>query len=179
MNVEELLALNTWIDQEVRGRRVIEIYQNLHDVLNQNAQPNQPKQPFEQQKAALVQVLAEVDLARLTIDQLNFLEKLGIAPHLGETGISTVEDILVKNPVDIATAVARFGDIINQLNQGVSKSDQIKAGLCASPQQWSQDSRVNRAVNAKIEILRVRIGFVGQIQTAFGTKESCVRQLPD
>ena len=129
MNVEELFALNAWIDREIGEKRVVKRYQALHNILNQNAQPNQAKQPFEQQKSELINILRDIDLPRLTIDQLNFLENLGIAQHVGEHGISEIEDILVRNPIDVATAASRIAEIVKRLSQGVEKSNQIKAGL--------------------------------------------------
>jgi hypothetical protein len=79
MNVTELYALTFWIDNEIHNANIVNKYQELHTILSQNSQPNQQKQPFENQKDNLITSLRDVPLNTLTLDQLDFLEKLGIA----------------------------------------------------------------------------------------------------
>lgn len=129
MNLEDLVGLTEWVDVEIVRAGVMSQYQALQAILNANAQPNNAKAPFEEQKNALTTTLISVDLSRLNIDQLSFLDKLNIGPVVGQRGVDLVENILVKNPVDIATAVAQLGQTIGLLSDGVSKSAQIKNGL--------------------------------------------------
>jgi hypothetical protein len=157
MDIEELYALTNWIDQEIGSKKIVKRYQLLQNILNQNSQANQARQPFEQQKSELLTALGSVSLQSLTIDQLNFLEKLGIASHVGESGVHKVEDILVKNPIDVATAASKIDEIIKKFNQAIEKSNQLKTGLkgCVDP---SSSDMLN-------EIL-VRVSFSGRAAMA-------------
>jgi hypothetical protein len=129
MNVSELFDLTYWIEEQIVKTQIVNKYQALQGVLQQNIQPNQQKQPFASQKEALIAALLAVNLDQLTKDQLNFLSNLGIGTAVGKEGIDTIEDILFKNAIDIATAAQKVKEIINRINQGVQKSNQIKTGL--------------------------------------------------
>lgn len=129
MHVTELYELTMWIDREIVEGQIEQKYQALHSVLHQNAQPNQQKQPFESQKTDLMEAISNVALDRLTIDQLEFLGKLGIAQHIAENGIETVEDILFKNVIDIATSAENVQEIIQSIKEGINRSNKIKSGL--------------------------------------------------
>ncbi|WP_187148401.1 hypothetical protein [Thioalkalivibrio sulfidiphilus] len=50
MQVEELYDLTSWIQAEIVDKQIVQKYQQLHKVLQVNTQPNQQKQPFEEQK---------------------------------------------------------------------------------------------------------------------------------
>lgn len=129
MNVSELFQLTQWIDSEIRGKRIVDIYQQLFNILQQNTQPNVPKQPFETQKNELIEAIQGVALDRVTKDQLEFLKKLGIADTVGDVGVEIIEDILYKNVIDVATSAQKLQSQIQKINSGLSKSDQIKSGL--------------------------------------------------
>jgi hypothetical protein len=128
MNVSELYNLTLWIDDEIVKPQIVKKYQALHGILQQNLQPNQ-KQPLAPHKEALLSALANVKLDQLTIDQLKFLNNLGIRNAIGSEGIAVIEDILFKNVIDVATTAQKIQEIIQQLNQGIQKSTQIKGGL--------------------------------------------------
>jgi hypothetical protein len=129
MHVIELYQLTEWIDAQVRGEKILKKYQVLQSILKQNAAPNQPQQPFESQKDDLIAAIARVTLNRLSIDQLDFLRRLKIAPHVGEEGIADLEDNLYKHVIDIATSAANIQRIIDDINYGLEKSELIKKGL--------------------------------------------------
>ena len=129
MNVSELFDLTHWITQEIEGVQVLKKYQNLQAVINQHAQPNQQKQPFESQKNDLIDTLRDVPLAQLTRDQIAFLEQLGIANAVGEEGIAKIEDVLYKNVIDVATSAQKLQEIFQKVSEGIGKSNQIKVGL--------------------------------------------------
>ena len=57
------------------------------------------------------------------------LDTLGIERHLGSHGIDELEGILFKNGLDMATAAAEVATIHQEINSGVSQSDQLKASL--------------------------------------------------
>lgn len=152
MNVSELYELTNWIDSEITNRRIVRLYQQLHSILQQNTQPNQPKAPFEEQKNNLIAALRDVALDRVTKDQFEFLGKLGIADAVGEAGVLALEDVLFKNVIDVATSAQKINEQIQKLSEGVSKSTQIKNGLagCVSVDEFE----------AKEQVL-MRVSFTG------------------
>ncbi|MFZ3116282.1 MAG: hypothetical protein WA121_11900 [Syntrophales bacterium] len=153
MNVSELLNLTTWIDEKVVKAQIVKKYEALHSILQQNSQPNQQKQPFESQKDELITILGGVNLDGLTKDQLNFLNNLGIGNAVGEAGIGLVEDVLFKNVIDVATSAQKVEEIIKRINEGIEKSNQIKAGI--------ENCTEEEAYEAEDEVL-MRIAFTGK-----------------
>lgn len=129
MQVEELFDLTNWIQREIVTPGVITLYQNLLAVLNQNAQPSQTKLPFEEQKEALFTALRTVPLSDLSSGQLELLETIGIAKNVADEGIKSIEDVLFRNALDIATAVSKITTSIESLSKGVQWATQIKALL--------------------------------------------------
>jgi len=129
MVLNELYALTNWIELEISDKQIPQSYQALHTILSQNAQPNQPKQPFEQQKEDLIAAVSSVPINRLTHEQVELLYSLGIAQFIGEEGVAYIEEILFKNALDIATAVTKVAEITQSISNGISKAGQIHTGL--------------------------------------------------
>ena len=153
MNVSELLNLTNWIDEKIVKTQIVKKYQTLHSILQQNSQPNQQKQPFESEKYELIAALANMKLDMLTKDQLNFLNNLGIGNAVGGTGITLIEDVLFKNVIDLATSEQKVQEIIDRINQGIEKSNQIKAGI--------ENCIEKETYEAEDEVL-MRIAFTGK-----------------
>lgn len=153
MNVSELLNLTNWIDEKVVKAQIVKKYEALHSILQQNSQPNQQKRPFESQKDELITALSNVNLDGLTEDQLNFLNNLGIGNTVGGAGIRLIEDVLFKNVIDVATSEQKVQEIINRINQGIEKSNQIKAGI--------ENCVEEETYEAEEEVL-MRIAFTGK-----------------
>lgn len=128
MNVSELYKVTNWISQEIEVAQIPQLYSALQQVLQLNAQA-QAKQPVETQKDNLIQALSNVNLSNLTKDQLAFLREINIAESVGVEGINEIEDILYKNVIDIATASQKIQQIYVKVSEGLTKSNQIKAGL--------------------------------------------------
>lgn len=126
MQVEELYDLTSWVEVEVVGKQLVQKFQQLHKVLNQNAQANQQKQPFESQQETLVDALRRVPLDQLSIGQVNTLEDLKIAPNVGDQGASLVEDVLFKNALDVANAAQQIKRCVAELNEGIQWSNQLR-----------------------------------------------------
>lgn len=144
MNVSELFDLTHWVSTQVEEARIVAKYQALHKILQQHAQPNQQRQPFESQKDDLVSSLRKAPLSKLTQDQLEFLRNLGIAEALGQEGIDTVEDVLYRNVIDVATSANKIQEISQKVARGVEKSNQIKSGLdgCVTEESYEADNEV-------------------------------------
>jgi len=113
MNVSELFELTNWIQNEIVNSQIPQKYQALQQILQQNVQPNQQKQPFENQKNDLIDTIRKVPLNQLTKDQIEFLRNLGIAQAVGKEGVDAIEYILYKNVLDIATAAKKYKRFIN------------------------------------------------------------------
>lgn len=129
MNVSELSNLVKWVTKEIEQTNIPQKYQALMSVIQLHTQPNQQKQPFENQKEDLFANLKNVPLDRLTKDQITFLSKLNILQSIGKDGINAIEDILFKNVIDVATSYKKLSELYQSLIQGIAKSNQIKSGL--------------------------------------------------
>ena len=119
MNVSELYDLGNWAEQQIIKNGLIERYQNLYVILNQNAQPNQQQSPFESQKNDLIQSIKNVELLSLTKEQKSFLLKVKVLPAIGEAGVQQLEDILFRNAIDVATAAQNIHSIFIGLSEGI------------------------------------------------------------
>lgn len=144
MNVSELYDLTYWITREIEKTQIPQKYQTLQTILQQHSQPNQQKQPFDSQKEDLLNTLRNVPLGQLTRDQLEFLSHLGIAQAVGEEGINTIEDILYKNVIDVATSAQKLQQMLQKVSQGIAKSNQIKEGLtdCVTEEEYEAENEV-------------------------------------
>jgi hypothetical protein len=144
MNVSELFDLTHWITIEIETTMIPQKYQTLQTILQQHSQPNQQKQPFESQKDDLINALRNVPLGQLTRDQLDFLSHLGIAQAVGEDGINTIEEVLFKNVIDVATSAQKLQQILQKISQGIAKSNQIKGGLtdCVLEEKYEADNEI-------------------------------------
>ena len=152
MNVSELFSLTRWISREIESKQIPQKYQALQSILQQHAQPNQPRQPFESQKNDLIETIKKVPQEQLTKDQLNFLGQLGIAQLVGEEGVAAIEDILYRNIIDVATSAQKLQNHFQKVTEGISKSNQIKSGLTGCV--------VEEEYESKDEVL-MRISFTG------------------
>ena len=155
MNVSELYSLTFWIEDKIVNTQIPQKYQSLLQVLQQNAQPNQQKQPFERQRDDLIETIRKVPLNQLTREQLLFLDALGIATAVGADGVNQINNILYKNNLDIATAAQKIQEVLNKVNQGIQKSKQIQAGLsdCVSMEEYEESDEV-----------MIRVAFTGQAE---------------
>jgi hypothetical protein len=153
MNVSELFELTHWVTAEISEAQILQKYQSLSAILQQHAQPNQPKEPFEDRKEDLIEALSNVPLRKLTKDQILFLHQLKIAKAVGDEGISILEDILYKNVIDVATSANKLQQIQQDLQNGIRKSDQIKAGFegCVYEEEYETEDEV-----------LIRVSFMGE-----------------
>jgi hypothetical protein len=144
MNVSELFDLTHWITREIEKKQLPQKYQTLQTILQQHSQPNQQRQPFDSQKEDLINTLRNVPLGQLTRDQLDFLSHLGIAQAVGEEGINTIEEVLYKNVIDVATSAQKLQEVLQKVSQGIAKSNQIKEGLtdCVAEEEYEAENEI-------------------------------------
>lgn len=128
MQVSELYQLTGWIEENIKRGDVLSSYRNLHNRLQENAQQGQ-QQPFENEKEQLLLALNSVPIDKLTKIQLEFIDTMGIGTHIGPASAKDVEDILFRNSIDVATAASKIEEKIQGINEGIGKSDNIRAGL--------------------------------------------------
>lgn len=157
MNVSELLTLTLWVQRNVEQGQISQKYQELHTIVHQNARTNQGNKPFEQQKNALCEALISMPLKELTNHQLEFLDSTGILSAVGQSGVDTIEDVLFRNALDLATAAQKLAELKAQIDQGVAKVTQIREGLKGCEVAGGSEShdhylmRVSFAGNAALE----------------------------
>ncbi|MCQ8129738.1 hypothetical protein [Methylomonas rivi] len=152
MNVSELIALTRWINREIVDTQIPQKYQTLVSLIQQHAHPNQHKPALEADKTILIESIRNVSLWQLTKDQLDLLNALGIGSAVGEFGVHSVEDILYRNVIDVATSAQKTQEILDKLNDGINKSSLIQTGLigCVNEEKYESEN----------EIL-IRVSFTG------------------
>ncbi|GHY51722.1 hypothetical protein [Vibrio cholerae] len=128
MQVKELLNLTYWVDKNIKHQNVIQKYQQLTDIIQQNVH-NGSKQPFALQQSQLIDSIKLINTNTLTYAQEEMLKKLGLHQHIGTWGVEKLEDILFRNNLDIANAYSELDKIIRQINDGISRSNQIQTQL--------------------------------------------------
>lgn len=131
MQIQELLSLSYWIDEQIIKTQVVSKYQKLLAVLQQNvnARNNQPRQGFKTQTDTLVETIRAITTSGLTNEQERMLEKLNILQNIGLAGVEQLENILFRNSLDIATAAKEVSIIHQKMTAAVASSNQIKASL--------------------------------------------------
>jgi hypothetical protein len=129
MNVAELFALTHWINEEIKGKQILERYQSLQNILQANTNPNRTQQPFEAETKELLAAVSAVALESLSAEQVDFLRRIGIGDYVGPEAVQKIEDILFRNALDSATAAQKLGEMVDQITQGIQKSDHLAENL--------------------------------------------------
>lgn len=129
MQVEELVRFLDWLDEEVRKPDLVNLYQQLHKILNSNAQPNQEQQPIESQKDALIEAVLKVRLNALNYAQTRFAEHIGLLDLVGQRAKEAIEEVLYKNVIDIATSAQKIKKFQDSLSNLLGKMTQVSTGL--------------------------------------------------
>lgn len=130
MQIAEAYGLAEWINEEIVGAKVIQNFDALYNAVNQNATrpQNQPMQPFEDQRAALVDTISSVNLNSLSLSQLEALDTLGIKANIGAAGVAKLAELLT-NTLDIALVAERINEFKNEIATGIAKAAAIKIAL--------------------------------------------------
>jgi len=131
MQIEELLRLTNWFQENIVDEKIPSLYQSLYEKMNQNIRRNnnQAKQPFEVEKNNLLTALGQINTDSLTLEQISFLREIEVLKIFGKKGVEEIEGILLENSLDIATATNKVNEIKNKLNEGVSKLDDLNTTL--------------------------------------------------
>jgi hypothetical protein len=109
MQITELLKLTEWFDENLIENGVPTKYKALYNQMNANIRRNNNQQvPFESQKNDLIHAIEGINFQTLSLEQINFLDKLGITELIGKSGADKIEEILITNSLDIATATSKI-----------------------------------------------------------------------
>lgn len=127
MNAEELVGVTVWVDEQIIGRYIPQLYAELESLIRATA--NGSPQAFGDQKDRLIAELQDVDLTLLSDGQRAFIEKLSLLKHVGDEGVVELKNILYRNSLDVSTASARIAEISAEIQEGVERSNRIKASL--------------------------------------------------
>lgn len=138
MQITELLKLTEWFEENIAENGVPAKYVALYNKMNQNIRRNTNQQlvPFEQEKENLYEAIKEINFQSLSLEQINFLNQIEITELIGKIGVQNIEQILIQNNLDIATATAKIKEssdtiakaqaTINELSTTLSKSFDIE-----------------------------------------------------
>lgn len=122
MQVDELLDLTNWILDNIADKGISDKYRQLFALLQHNTRPNVPKQSFNQERDNLIQSLREVPINQLSFGQIEILNKLGIAKNVGIDGALLIDDILIRNAIDVASAASAVEECLRQVDDGIEWS---------------------------------------------------------
>jgi len=133
MQIQELLRLVKWFKENIVEANIPTQYQGLHNKMSRNAKGgNQAQRPFETERENLFKALKTVNTNLLTLEQIEFLEKLNVIEVIGSIGIQNIESILYENQLDIATAAKKIGDFSNRIHKAQEQLTEIENTLSKS-----------------------------------------------
>lgn len=130
MQITETYHLTNWIKNEIEGKSIVRKYDALFNIFDANSKRpnNQPVQPFEDQKKALIDAITSLNVNVLTLSQLHVLDILNINQNIGSRGKRKLEDLL-SNTLDIAHIGQQINEMKTAIQEGITKSDQLREAL--------------------------------------------------
>lgn len=128
MQIAELLDLTYWINQNIKTNKVLQTYQQLMTVVQQNVNSGS-KQPFITQQESLINTIEPISTNALTRAQEDMLKKLNLYEHIGIRGVKKLEDILFRNNLDIANAYSELNKVVQDITNGINRSEQLQTHL--------------------------------------------------
>ncbi|WP_020614777.1 hypothetical protein [Sediminispirochaeta bajacaliforniensis] len=131
MNLYELYDVTTWIKYEVVEKKVPSLYQELINVIehNINAQNDQPQQPFDKQRNALIEGLKKIKIFSLSFEQIELLKNIGCYESIGKNAANEIDQIFYKKGLDIASALKEIQTLHQRLNSGIDRLKKIETNL--------------------------------------------------
>jgi len=134
MQITELLKLTDWFDENIIEKGVPTKFTAFYTKMNQNIRRNgnQPLVPFEQEKDNLINAIKDINFQTLSLEQINFLKQLEIVELIGEIGVEKIEQILVQNNLDIATATSKIKESSDTINKAQQTIKELQTTLSKS-----------------------------------------------
>lgn len=123
MQIDELLNLCIWFKNNIEKNNISQKYLNLYNKMNVNVRRmnGQQAQPFLDEKNILFESLSEISLEDLTIEQIKFLEQLEVDDLISKPTIKLIDNDLIENNLDIATAT----NIIKNYSDKIANAQSI------------------------------------------------------
>lgn len=122
MQIDELLNLCIWFKNNIEKREISQKYLNLFNKMNINVRRmnGQQAQPFLDEKNILFDSLSKINLDDLTIEQIKFLEQLEVENLISKNTVDLIENDLIENNLDIATATNIIKDYSDKITNAQS-----------------------------------------------------------
>jgi len=86
------------------------------------------------------------------MEQKDFLNKIQIWRNIGDIGIEEINDLIVNNPVDLATLALKILEKINELKKGIDRINKIHSAI--------HDLNIEEKFESENEVI-VRVRFTG------------------
>lgn len=134
MQIIELIKLTKWFDENIVEKGIISKYSSLYRKMNQNIRRSSSQQriPFEEEKNDLIESIKGVNFENLTLEQINFLKRLGVDELVGEYGVGKIEEVLIQNNLDIATAINKIKEFSDRIDGVQATISELQSTLCKS-----------------------------------------------
>jgi hypothetical protein len=133
MQINELLRLTEWFDNNIIENQIPQKYSGLHSKMNQNTRRNgQALVPFEQEKTNLIEAIKDLNFQSLSLEQMKFLESLEIIELLGKNGVEQIEQVLIQNNLDIATATSKIKEFSSTITKAQNTISELQTTLLKS-----------------------------------------------
>lgn len=134
MQINELLKLTEWFDENIVKNQVPQKYTALHNKMNQNIRrnANQPLVPFETEKENLIESIKDLTFQSLSLEQIKFLEQLEITDLIGKVGVEQIDRVLIENNLDIATAANKIKEFSNTITKAQNTIKELQTTLLKS-----------------------------------------------
>lgn len=133
MQLNKLLSRSLWFVNNITENQIPQKYSVLHSKMNQNIRRNnQSLVPFEQEKTDLIKATIDLNFQSLNLEQIKFLNKLKIIELLRKRGVEQIEQVLIQNNLDIATATGKIKEFSNTITKSQNIFKELQTTLLKS-----------------------------------------------
>lgn len=162
MLVSEVISLAKWVQENIQKARISEKYANLSNKLQQNINGNQT--PFEEERNELGRTLQAIQLNSLSDAQIRVLEDIGVRHAIANEGVNTLEEIFVRNVLDISTTKQKLDEQRQSIDHSTSWANSVQTAL------FEYFDENESEINSEYEEVVVRVRF---------TKEAGINHVTD
>ena len=129
MQIQELLHLTSWIDENIIKKEVKEQYEALASILITNANPRYHPSSFKEKTDTLINTISSISTKNLTNEQEKILGKFNFLKNIGSRGVEQLEDVLFRNRLDIVTVAEEVNNIYEEVKAAIQSSNEIQINL--------------------------------------------------
>jgi len=127
MLVSEVISLAKWIQENIQSNKISQKYANLSAKLQENISGR--KQAFEEERSVLDAALKSITLNSLSDAQIRVLDDIGVKNAIGNEGFDVLEEIFVRNVLDLSTTKQKVDEQKRVVDQATSWSSSVKSAL--------------------------------------------------